>query len=592
MAGLKPIGSEKLEGLDKIKRIIEISRYNEHLPQAVNENESKEYSLDLADGNNYEIVRERQGYIIKKTLNESETDYIEPIQNRKYFSSYSQALKKLNLMAKEFNTLYENTEGTSLFNEQKKKYKLKVRKPKADLEPVAEPAPAEAPAPAPVLPPAPEIPAEPAPDMGMETPPSDFGAEPPMGGEDMGMEPGMGEEPVGGEDMGMEEPPMDDEMGGEEEIDVDIEDKKDKGVGEFKRIQILVGKLAQKIRQYEEEKDLSAKDVKYIINSILSSLDVEVLDEDDIEQIITKLEGEEDEDEETSGEEEIDVDMEEEMPTEEEPEEPELAEMDFASLAAAQGEVTEYDTYGDAFGNYMKGAYTTGIYDNLEEDEDMVTSDYEPEEDEIESILQKMKPYDTPPMDMEISEEDDDLDMIVQDMKRYDRSPETKARKHADMDIKDYFRKGGDFRSDDNIKVMKKTPIDYDVDFSELDEEDDENYKLRRRGARVIDPRKNQFAHGTFNESKIDKVLEKYFVLTESEKSAEREEKRVKQEERYRINQKDVITLSESTEQLKSALWYIKHNPESRLMGLSNKGNMIFKEGLNDTKITKSGEII
>jgi hypothetical protein len=160
-------------------------------------------------------------------------------------------------------------------------------------------------------------------------------------------------------------------------------------------------------------------------------------------------------------------------------------------------------------------------------------------------------------MDMEISEEDD-LDMIVQDMKRYDRSPETK----------------------------------HDVDFSELDEEDDENYKLRRRGARVIDPRKNQFAHGTFNESKIDKVLEKYFVLTESEKSAEREEKRVKQEERYRINQKDVITLSESTEQLKSALWYIKHNPESKLMGLTNKGNMIFKEGLNDTKITKSGEII
>ena len=121
IAGLKPIGSEKLEGMDKIRRIMEIARYNEVVPQSVNENESKEYSLYLADGNNYEIVRERQGYIIKKTINESETDYIEPMKNRKYFSSYSQALKKLNLMAKEFNTLYENTEGTSLFNEQKKK---------------------------------------------------------------------------------------------------------------------------------------------------------------------------------------------------------------------------------------------------------------------------------------------------------------------------------------------------------------------------------------------------------------------------------------------------------------------------------------
>jgi hypothetical protein len=532
MAGLKPIGSEKLEGMDKIRRIMEIARYNEVVPQSVNENESKEYSLDLADGNNYEIVRERQGYIIKKTINESETDYIEPMKNRKYFSSYSQALKKLNLMAKEFNTLYENTEGTSLFNEQKKKYKLKVRKPKADLEPVAEPTPAEAPAPAPELPPPP---AEPTPDMGMETPPADLGTEPPVGGEDMGMEPDMGEEPVGGEDMGMEEPPMD-EMGGEEEIDVDIEDKKDKGPSEFKRIQILVGKLAQKIRQYEEEKDLSAKDVKYIINSILSALDVEVLDEDDIEQIIAKLEGDEDDEEgegeEMSDEEEIDVDMEEEMPEEE----PELAEMDFASLAAAQGEVTEYDSYGDAFEDLMGGAYGNQtmekITDELSEygDIDMQTPDYQPEEDEIDTILQKMN----------FSNDSSDVDMVT----------------------------------------------------SELDEMDDENYKLRRRGARYIDPRKGHFAHGTFNESKIDKVLEKYFVLTESEKEKQREKRRTNYEEKYRINQKNVITLSESTEQLKSALWYIKHNSDSKLMGLSNKGNMVFKEGLNEIKITKTGEIL
>ena len=541
MAGLKPIGSEKLEGMDKIRRIMEIARYNENLPQSVNENESKEYSLELADGNNYEIVKERQGYIIKKTINESETDYIEPMKNRKYFSSYSQALKKLNLMAKEFNTLYENTEGTSLFNEQKKKYKLKVRKPKADLEPVAEPTPAEAPAPAPELLPAPEIPAEPAPDMGMETPPADLGTEPPIGGEDMGMEPGMGE------DMGMEEPPID-EMGGEEEIDVDIEDKKDKGPSEFKRIQILVGKLAQKIRQYEEEKDLSAKDVKYIINSILSALDVEVLDEDDIEQIIAKLEGEEEDEEgDEMSDEEIDVDVEEETPEEE----PEIAEMDFASLAAAQGEVTEYDNYGDAIQDYMGAAYGN-------------------------ETLKKITD--------ELSEEDDEIDQILQKMKRYDRSSDAHAKKQADKDIKNYFRQ------DDNDQ--RRTMIDYDTDFSELDEMDDENYKMRRRGARFIDPRKNHFAHGTFNESKIDKVLEKYFVLTESEKEKEREEIRVNFEEKYRINQKNVITLAESTEQLKSALWYIKHNSDSKLMGISNKGNMVFKEGLNDIKITKTGEII
>jgi hypothetical protein len=555
MSGLRPIGSEKLEGLDKIKRIIEISRYNENVPQPVNENESNEYSLDLADGNTYEIVRERQGYIIKKNINESSVDYIEPIQNRKYFSSYSQALKKLNLMAKEFNTLYENTEGTSLFNEQKKKYKLKVRKPKkTDAEPVNEPAPAPV---ADVPPaPAPEIPAEPAmPPMDTEMPPMGGSEMPLPGGEEPMTEPGMPgleEEPIPGMEEepipGMEEEPeMEDE-----EIDVEVE--KEKGPSEFKRIQILVGKLAQKIRQYEEDKDLSAKDVKYIINSILSSLDVEVLDEDDIEQIIAKLEGEEDEEGE---EEEVDVDMEEEMPSDMEgEEEPELAEMDFASLAAAQGEVTEYDSLGDAVEGYVGSAYGNTMMSKL-------TDELSEEDDE----------------------EDEDLDTFVQKMKKYDRSPETYAKKQADIDIRDFLNSGdGD--------SMKKSPIDYDVDFEEIGEGDDENYKLRRRGSRMINPRTNHFAHGTFNESKVESVLSKYFVLTESEVEKNRTVKREKQEEIYRVNKKNIITLAESTEQLKSALWYIKHNPESKIMGLSNKGNMIFKEGLNETRITKKGDIL
>ena len=42
MANIKPIGSEKLEGMDKIKRIMEIARYKENLPQNINE---KRYSL-------------------------------------------------------------------------------------------------------------------------------------------------------------------------------------------------------------------------------------------------------------------------------------------------------------------------------------------------------------------------------------------------------------------------------------------------------------------------------------------------------------------------------------------------------------------
>ena len=78
-----------------------------------------EYSINLVDGNQYQIVKEKMGYIIKKNINESDVDYIEPMKNRKYYSSYSQAFKRMNLIDKELNTLFENENGTSLFNENK-----------------------------------------------------------------------------------------------------------------------------------------------------------------------------------------------------------------------------------------------------------------------------------------------------------------------------------------------------------------------------------------------------------------------------------------------------------------------------------------
>jgi len=120
MGDLKPLGSEKLQGMDKIQRIIELSKFRENVPSSINETSKGEYSLTLANGNEYQIVREKSGYIIKQTISESETGYIAPIQDRKYFNSYSQALKRLNLMAKEMNDLHDNKEGISLFSEQKK----------------------------------------------------------------------------------------------------------------------------------------------------------------------------------------------------------------------------------------------------------------------------------------------------------------------------------------------------------------------------------------------------------------------------------------------------------------------------------------
>ena len=75
MADLKPIGSEKLQGQDKINRILEIARYKENKPSNINETSRVEFGKVLADGNEYEIVKEKLGYVIKKKINES-LDYI------------------------------------------------------------------------------------------------------------------------------------------------------------------------------------------------------------------------------------------------------------------------------------------------------------------------------------------------------------------------------------------------------------------------------------------------------------------------------------------------------------------------------------
>jgi hypothetical protein len=95
MGKLKPIGSEKLQGIDAINRMIEISTYNLNIPKSINETHSFDYKKTLANNETYFIVKEKVGYVIKKGLNESTSEYIDPMRNRKFYPSYSQALKRL-----------------------------------------------------------------------------------------------------------------------------------------------------------------------------------------------------------------------------------------------------------------------------------------------------------------------------------------------------------------------------------------------------------------------------------------------------------------------------------------------------------------
>jgi hypothetical protein len=302
MADLRPLGSEKLEGQEKISRILEIANYGSK-PSTVNESKSSsaDYSIQLADGNYYGIVREKLGYIVKRGINESEFDYIEPMKNRKYHKSFSQAMKKINLLAGELNRLHENEEGVNLIGEQKK-FVLKTPKP-------AEPAPADVPAPSPE----PEMDL----DLGMEEP------APAEGGDELDLDLDLGldsEEPAGDE--------MDMEMDVEEPVDGEDEEE-----GSFKMIQKLTGKLGQKLRSYDKTQGLSSEDIKYVLNSIISAVELDKLSEEDKEDILANFEedeidygmdGEVDVDVD-AGEEDLDLDLDLDM---EEPE-GEMAEGDY-----------------------------------------------------------------------------------------------------------------------------------------------------------------------------------------------------------------------------------------------------------------------
>ena len=265
MADLKPIGSEKLTGESKIKRILEISRYKENIPNNINETTRTEYSKVLSDGKEYEIVKEKMGYVIKKRVDES-YDYIEPMKNRKHYNSYSAALKRLNLIAKEVNRLSENEEETPLFNlGEQKRFTLKT--PKPQLPP---PAPATDQPVAPSEMPVPMGDVTSADDM----PPVDMSQN--MGGEETPT-PDMGDEMP---DMGSEMPDM---GGGKEEVT-------------FRTIQKLTGKLGQKLRMLDDTIGMTSEDVKYVLNSILSAVDLSKLEDEDREDILAKFEEDYDED--------------------------------------------------------------------------------------------------------------------------------------------------------------------------------------------------------------------------------------------------------------------------------------------------------
>ena len=485
MGSLRPIGSEKLQGMDKIKRIIEISRYNEHIPNPVNEIESKEYSRSLADGNRYEIVKERLGYIIKNQISEGVSEYIDPMIHRKYYPSYSQALKRLNLMAKELNVLHENRSEVSLFGEEKKYYLKRDMTEKLDMDPnsmdeLDEQAPV--PAPAPVPSPAPAPAPAPAPEESPVEPEGEFPSP----------------------EEGME----DDEMDNEEEVT-------------FKSIQKLTGKLAQKIRDFDskgedEDESMDSNDVKYVINSILSSLDLSVLDDDDVDEILSRFE---DEEEGMPSEDGMDI----EEPMEPSPEGEEGGELP----PPAEGEMAEMENLGNRFMDKLTGAYASSMSDKMFKEDDM--EDFDMEDDKFS--------------------------------------------------MRSNFFDGEDEENE--------------FSFEDEEEEDEDDHTMRgARKHRRMYGDEGHLSHGTFGESKVDKIIKKYFEIDDKEKQLNEEKRRQELRNHISETRSEIKRLSETISQERMSVKFLSENKKARLIGITNKKNLVFKLNENQVKISPNGNIL
>tara|TARA_R100000315_G_C5235156_1_gene146739 strand:+ start:1422 stop:3059 length:1638 start_codon:yes stop_codon:yes gene_type:complete len=283
---------KKIKGQDKLNRIKDLmGKMN-----TINESDSTsevELIKKGANGVVYGIVRENRDYFIKtseKTSGEfiaEDFNYVGGLQNKssEKYKSYADALKHLNLKFDMLNESFGVEKNTNLFETDGVAFsggagfgfvlpEEEVKEPEV-IEDQKKVIKVDAPA--------------------AEAPVEDE-VEVDMGGD-------MADVEFEGED---------------EEIEVDAEDE-DEGDSYTKKIQKLTGKVAQMLRDKDEP---DAELDKYVINSIVAAIDWEEIPDEDVEDIIAKIEGEDEEDDALAGDDEetveVDFDEEEEVEGEEE----------------------------------------------------------------------------------------------------------------------------------------------------------------------------------------------------------------------------------------------------------------------------------
>jgi hypothetical protein len=98
-----------------------------------------------------------------------------------------------------------------------------------------------------------------------------------------------------------------------------------------------------------------------------------------------------------------------------------------------------------------------------------------------------------------------------------------------------------------------------------------------------------------FGESKVDKVISKYFEVSKKE-IREGKEKQIQETAKKKavVNQimESVVKMTETIEQELAAKKFIKENLNSKFVGITNKKNLVFETKAGQVRITPNGDLI
>jgi hypothetical protein len=110
----------------------------------------------------------------------------------------------------------------------------------------------------------------------------------------------------------------------------------------------------------------------------------------------------------------------------------------------------------------------------------------------------------------------------------------------------------------------------------------------------------DNYSHGAildhiFGESKVDKVISKYFEVTKKEilenreKNAQRQIQKISEVKRQ---MKEVVKLTETIEQELASQKFLEENKNAKVVGLTNKKNLVFENKGKQVKISPEGLLV